>query len=103
MFESQGVPNGCAIDAVVKQCAIKAKAACDRNNIWAKILVVNYFDGELLVGHAYCIFEDADGVLWAYDWSGSRPLKTRKKDPLYIAAMLKNGVKKAYFADEVPP
>jgi hypothetical protein len=103
MFQHQGVANGCAVDAVVKQRAIKAKTACDKNNIWAKILVVQYYDGPLLVGHAYCIFEDSDGVLWAYDWAGSRPLKTRTKDPLYIAAQLKNGVRQAYFADELNP
>lgn len=99
MFQSQGVKNGCVIDASVKQAALKAKAKCDKQNLWAKVLVVRFYKDEVLVGHAYCVFEDVDGAMWAYDWAGSRKLKGNSKDPLYISAQLRDGVQKAFFSD----
>lgn len=98
-FEYQGVQNGCAIDAVVRQAAIKAKSVMDRHGFWAKILIIEYSDGGLPVGHAYCIFEDVEGTIWAYDWSGSRPLRWNTKNPIYIASQLKSRVSRAYFSD----
>jgi hypothetical protein len=98
-FESRRLKNGCAIDAVSKQHALKAKAVCDKREIWSRILVVHFYQEEILKGHVYCIFEDSSGLLWAYDWSGSKPLNKIPRDPLYIAARLRSNVQHAYFTD----
>lgn len=99
MFKNQGLHNGCALDAVAMQAAVKAQAAMESKNLWAKILIVEFSEGNKPRGHVYCIFEDTEGTIWAYDWSGSKRLRWNTKEPLYIANQLRGNVSRAYFSD----
>ncbi len=80
--------NGCLIEAIGAQEALEAKTKLG-DNIWSQVLVVTWYNGEKDISHAYTVFNDRNGQIWAYDcFHGSKKIIGDANDPMKVAKQL---------------
>ncbi|GAB4247387.1 MAG: hypothetical protein OHK005_13560 [Candidatus Methylacidiphilales bacterium] len=58
------LPNGCLVDAIAYQDALKAKERLERR--WSRVLILGWQEKGTVKGHALCVFEYQNAI-WAYD------------------------------------
>lgn len=60
----KSLPNGCLVDAIAYQDALKAGERLAHR--WSRVLILGWQEKATVKGHALCVFE-YNQVIWAYD------------------------------------
>lgn len=72
--------NGCLVEAIEFDAAKQAGAALSGENVWSKVLIVEFVERGKRKAHAYCVYLYPLGAdqLWAYDYKNASQQVTNR-------------------------